>query len=86
MEGGTAIMYKVYACLPGQWTELTEDDYQIGYLENLFSPRNWINCTDIHNKQDFVEDSFRHIPTVHIHHKDKIYTISATLIQIVETK
>ena len=55
-------------------------------MENLFSPRNWINGTDIHNKQDFVEDSFRHIPTVHIHHKDKIYTISATLIQIVETK
>ena len=78
-------MKKVYACLLGQWTELTEDDYQIGYKKNLFSPQNWLNNADIHNKRDFIEDSFYHSPIVQIHHKGKIYTISATLIQIVET-
>ena len=34
-------MYKVYACLLGQWTELTENDYQIGDGIQFFSPYNW---------------------------------------------
>ena len=35
-------MKKVYACLLGQWTELTEDEYLIGYTKSLQSPSNWL--------------------------------------------
>ena len=50
-------MYKVYACLLGQWTELTED-YQIGYNNQFFSPYNWAKDGYIKNAHDFIENSF----------------------------
>mgnify|MGYP000948115413 CR=1 FL=1 len=48
-------MYKVYACLLGQWTELTENDYQIGDGIQFFSPYNWAKDGYIKNSQNFIE-------------------------------
>ena len=83
MEGGTAIMYKVYACLLGQWTELTEDDYQIGYDNQFFSPYNWAKEGYIKNIHNFIENSFYDMSIVQIIHKNKKYFLSPVHIQVI---
>ena len=75
-------MYKVYACLLGQWTELTENDYQIGDGIQFFSPYNWAKDGYIKNTHDFIENSFYDMPIVQIIHKDKKYFLSPVHIQI----
>ncbi len=76
-------MYKVYACLLGQWTELTEDDYQIGYNNQFFSPYNWAKEGYIKNIHNFIENSFYDMSIVQIIHKDKKYFLSPVHIQVV---
>ena len=63
-------MYKVYACLLGQWTELTKD-YQIGYNNQFFSPYNWAKDGYIKNTHDFIENSFYDMSIVQIIHENK---------------
>ena len=75
-------MYKVYACLLGQWTELTENDYQIGDGIQFFSPYNWAKAGYIKNTHDFIENSFYDMSIVQIIHKDKKYFLSPVHIQI----
>ncbi len=76
-------MYKVYACLLGEWIELTEDDYQIGDGEQFLSPNNWAKDGYIRNTHDFIENSFYDMPLVQIIHKNQKYFISPVHIQIV---
>ena len=75
-------MYKVYACLLGQWTELTENDYQIGDGIQFFSPYNWAKDGYIKNSQNFIENSFYDMPIVQIIHNNKKYFLNPVHIQI----
>lgn len=75
-------MKKVYACLLGQWTELTEDEYLIGYTKSLQSPSNWLKTTEISQFNPTGDDFFK-LPLVFVKHFNKTYEISPYLIQIV---
>lgn len=80
-------MIKIYACLLGQWTELTEEDSLIGpTINELQSPYNWSKDPNIANLGKEVtpmESTFYNMPIVYILHKGLSYQISPVFIQIV---
>ena len=79
-------MKQVYACLLGEWVNLTENDGKIMYRLNEFvDPNTWlseggafyVNC----NPPTSVYDGYE---KVKILHNDHLYTIHPAFIQILE--
>ena len=77
---------KVYACLLGEWVDITDYDTHIGslpvkeWLEKLTILK--LNGVEKSGLSEFQEKALK-APFVEIYYKGRIYSISPTMLQIV---
>lgn len=77
-------MEKVYACLAGEWVCLN-DDPKCHMTRQQLTPSDWLELDGpIYNQKDFEEDSWTHMPYIHIFYKGKHYRMNPIFIQTVE--
>ena len=72
-------MRRVYACLVGQWIDITDS----ATINGKYKPLDYFSRKTMHCEDSLLAECFRY-DYIDIHFEKKIYRISPTLIQFVE--